>query len=205
MFWYHSISNHPLAASRMNVSMSSTNSLSSDSIPGTVFWRVLTAVWRRVLYSSVEGGDVRADRVYIATTAMRAGICFSSNEDVVVVASVVASADNRCTRFRDGVPAPLTLSPIALRIEDTPAKTCGDAAGVFNALHSVRITVINHSGSSLDAPLGRFAVDFNVRVFDGVGLLGVAFAEATRDFFGVMGAGGAAGSACLVVARAVLR
>jgi hypothetical protein len=180
--------------------MSSIISASSDSIAGTLFKRDLMAVFRNVRYSSAEGGDVSAESVYIVTTAMRAGIRFSSNMGVIA-ASVTTSAERRRGRLREEVPA-LAFSLMALRIEDTPVKTCGAAVGVFKALHSVLMTVIIHSGSSVGAPLGRFAVDFSVRVFEGVGLLGVGFAEVVRDFFGVTGAGG---SSCFVVARAVLR
>jgi hypothetical protein len=160
---------------------------------------------RRVMYSLAVGGLVRADRVYIATTAIRAGIWFCSKNEAGSAVSAVVSDDVRRARFRDGVPVLCDLSLIAFRMEDTPVKTCGDAAGVSKALHRFRITVINHSGSSPGAALGRFPVEFGVRVFDGAVLLGVAFFATARDFFDVMAAGGGADSGCVVVARAVLR
>lgn len=169
---------------------------------GTLFRRLLIAVFRNAVYSSGDGGEFSAERIYMVTTAIRAGIRFASNVGAGVVVSFVAGAERRRARFLAGVPELFSFPLMVLKTVDTPVKTCGAAAGVFNALHSVRITVIIHSGSSLDATLARFAVDLGVRVFEGVGLLGVGFAEVVRDFFGVSGS---VGSACLFVASAVLR
>lgn len=133
---------------------------------------------------------------------MRAGIRFASKAGTGAATSFAAGVDRRRGRFLEGVPEPLSFSLMMSRTVDTPVKTCGAAAGVFNALHSVLIAVIIHSGSSLDVVLIRLVVDLGVRVFEGVGLLGVAFAGVVRDFLGVSGS---AGSAFLFVASTVLR